>query len=64
MQVTYTPDEPRLFWLHEKPEDPQFEPHARDKNGAGFGISCVYLWLSVKDTRKFKNWMMLNFIPL
>ena len=28
MQVTYTPDEPRLFWLRDKPEDPQFEPHA------------------------------------
>ena len=31
MQVTYAPDEPRLFWLQEKPEDPQFELHARIK---------------------------------
>ena len=28
MQLTYAPDEPRLFLLREKPEDPQFEPHA------------------------------------
>ena len=27
MQVTYTPDKLQLFWLWEKPEDPQFEPH-------------------------------------
>ena len=25
---TYTPDKSRLFWLQEKPEYPQFEPHA------------------------------------
>ena len=28
MQVTYAPDKPHLFGLQEKPEDPQFEPHA------------------------------------
>ena len=27
MQVTYAHDEPRLFWLREIPEDPQFETH-------------------------------------
>ena len=26
MQVTYASDEPWLFWLQEKPKDPQFEP--------------------------------------
>ena len=26
--MTYASDEPRLFWLWEKLEDPQFEPHA------------------------------------
>ena len=26
MQVTYAPDEPQLFWLWEKPQNPQFEP--------------------------------------
>ena len=31
MQVTYAPDELWLCWLQEKPEDPQFEPHARIK---------------------------------
>ena len=44
MQVTYAPDEPRLFWLREKPEDPQFEPLCLDENGAGSGIFLVYLW--------------------
>ena len=39
MQVAYAPDEPWLFWLQEKPEDPQFEAHA------GSGIFLVYLWL-------------------
>ena len=31
MQVTYAPDEPLLFWLWEKPKDPQFVPHAGTK---------------------------------
>ena len=28
MQLTYAPDESRLFLLREKPKDPQIEPHA------------------------------------
>ena len=28
MQMTYALDKPRLFWIWEKLEDPQFEPHA------------------------------------
>ena len=35
MQLTYTPDEPQLFLLREKPEDPQFEPHAGIKMAHG-----------------------------
>ena len=35
MQLTYVPDEPRLFLLREKPEDPQFEPHAGIKMAYG-----------------------------
>ena len=47
MQVTYAPDEPRLFWLREKPEDPQFEPHFGIKNGSGFWVlgSPVYIYI-------------------
>ena len=30
MQLTYVPDEPQLFVLREKSEDPQIEPHAQD----------------------------------
>ena len=45
MQVAYAPDEPLLFWLREKLEDPKFEPTCWDKNGAGSGISLVYLWI-------------------
>ena len=38
MQVTLTPDEPRLFWFTGKLQDPQFEPHA--------GIKMVQTLLS------------------
>ena len=29
MQATYAPDEPRLFWLREKPEHPNLSPMQR-----------------------------------
>ena len=35
MQLTYAPDEPRLFLLWEKPEDHKFEPHAGIKMAHG-----------------------------
>ena len=35
MHLTYAPDEPRLFLLGEKPEDPQIEPHASIKMAQG-----------------------------
>ena len=35
MQLTYAHDEPQLFLLREKPEDPQFEPHAGIKMAQG-----------------------------
>ena len=35
MQLTYAPDEPQLFLLREKPEDPQIEPHAGIKMTQG-----------------------------
>ena len=32
MKVTYMqPNKSQLFWLQDKPEDPQFQPHARIK---------------------------------
>ena len=34
----------RVILITEKPEDPQFEPHAGIKNGVGSGISLVYQW--------------------
>ena len=43
MQVTYTPDKPRLFWLREKPEDPQFDPHAGIKMAQVLG-SPLYIY--------------------
>ena len=43
MQVTYAPDEPQLFWLREKPEDPQYEPHAEIKMAQVLG-SPVYIY--------------------
>ena len=39
MQGTYA-----ILIMGKKTEDPQFEPHAGIKNGAGSGISSVYLW--------------------
>ena len=35
MQLTYAPDQPRLFLLREKPKDPQFKPHAGIKMAQG-----------------------------
>ena len=35
------PDEPRLFWLREKPEDPQFEPHAGIKVAHVWDLPCI-----------------------
>ena len=45
---TYAPDESRLFWSQEKPEYPQFEPHARIKMAQVLG-SLVYIcgWISL-----------------
>ena len=42
MQVTYAPDEPWLFWLRERPEDPQFETHAGIKMAQVLG-SPLYI---------------------
>ena len=42
MQVTYAPDKPQLFWLWEKQEDPQFEPHAGIKMAEVLG-SPLYI---------------------
>ena len=47
MQLTCAPDEPRLFVLREKPEDPQIEPHAWIKMGQGLvspSISVAMEW--------------------
>ena len=43
MKVTYAPDKPQLFWLQEKPEDPQFEPNAGIKMVQVLG-SPVYIY--------------------
>ena len=43
MQVAYALDKLRLFWLREKPEDPQFEPHAGIKMAQVLG-SPVYIY--------------------
>ena len=39
MQVTYTHDEPRLFWLREKPDDPKLSPMQGSK-----WCRVRYLW--------------------
>ena len=53
MQLTYAPDEPPLFLLQEKPEDPQIEPHAGIKMVQGLvspsSISVAYTVVHVKN---------------
>ena len=48
MQVTNAPDETRLFWWREKPEDPQIQPHAGIKMAQG-QVSLVYIWGKDRD---------------
>ena len=43
MQVTRAPDKSRLFWLCEKPEDPQIQSHDGIKMTQGL-VSLVYIW--------------------
>ena len=57
--TTYAPDKSHLLWLQEKPKYPQLEPHARDKDGAGSGISGVYLWAFHRNPY-FSQWKCLN----
>ena len=51
MQVTYAPDELRLFWLREKPEDPQFEPNVGINMAQVLG-SPVYIEYRSDDVTK------------
>ena len=57
MQVTYAPDKAWLFWLWEKPEDPQIEPHAGIKMAQGL-VSLVYLCDTAPDgfDEQSKKW--------
>ena len=49
MQVTHALDEPRLFRLREKPEDPQIEPKAGIKM-AQVLVSLVYICMFCKES--------------
>ena len=51
---TYAPDEPWLFWLQEKPEDPQIEPRARIKMAQGL----VYLWYDQINSSDCCKWLL------
>ena len=63
MQVTYVVDELHLvLWLRERPEDPQFEPHVRIKNGTGSGMSLVYLW--IRPHKKTKLFLVRRFFKI
>ena len=46
--MTFAPDEPLYFDYGKNPKTPNLSP-CQDKNGAGSGISPVYLWLKYKD---------------
>ena len=60
MQVTYAPDKPQLFWLREKPEDPQFEPHARIKMAHVLG-SPVYIYGLYVHVKKCWLWSNISY---
>ena len=57
MQLTYAPEEPRLFLLWERPEDPQIDPHAGIKMAQGLvspsSISVVLLHIVVLHSNSF-----------
>ena len=60
MQLTYTPDKPRLFLLREQPEDPQFEPHAGIKIAHGLVSPSS---ISVVDTQTVSEMIfIINFL--
>ena len=46
MQVAYEPDEPRLFWLHEKPKTPKFNNILREQNNVNMSVSFPFLFFS------------------
>ena len=57
MQMVYALDELRLFWLREKPEDPQFEPHAGIKM-AQILESPVYIYggTLISGIAQWRHW--------
>ena len=54
-RVTRTLDEPWLFWLREKPEDPQIEPHAGIKM-AQVLVSLYICGLHIVSMIKILSW--------
>ena len=59
MQLTYAPDEPRLFLLQEKPEDP-LEPHAGIKMAQGLVSPSSISVEQTQNNRHFKMKWALN----
>ena len=69
MQVAYVPDKPWLFWLREKPEDPQFEPHAgikmvqvlgsplyiRGRNTIQIAYLALFVTITATSVRRYWN---------
>ena len=62
MQLNYAPDQPQLFLLREKTEDPQFEPHTGTKMAQGLvspsSISVVKQLLTIWE--HFSNYDEIN----
>ena len=61
MQVMYVPDKQQLFWLGEKPEDPQFEPRAGMKMTQVLG-SPLYICEDYTGFLKFDIYVLLALI--
>ena len=57
MQLTYAPDEPRLFLLGEKPEDPQIEPHTGIKKAQGM-VSSSSISVEQPDHLRVHRWSL------
>ena len=49
MQLTYAPNEPGLFLLREKPEDPNFSPMSGSRWRRGWYLPPLYLWVFGKS---------------
>ena len=64
MQVTYAPDEPRLFLITGKTRRHPIWAPCWNQDGVGSGISCEYLWRNYNFLQWFLGSPTLSFLFL